>query len=299
MRTQAKLPSLLALLVLLVTACTQNATNSTTTPPPNPLVPATTDAPAPDPDQPAEAIVAVFFVRSTPDRFYVEPTYHLGDPNLGSVAAATEALTWLFEASNPARDIAPSDPDLFTSIPQGITLNGVSLDNDTVVVDLAGFAGTSGASAQESTMLLQLAHTATAASGTTQIQLLFDGAVQTVLWGHLDVSQVTEVSVFDLSPVTIETPSYDASVPTGAVSFAGEALVFEATVEIVVVNANTGATAFSGVVNATVGGPDRGTWTFVFTFDTPGTYTVSAGETDPSDGEGREPFVTTRTIVVN
>jgi hypothetical protein len=298
MRTRAKFSVLIALLVFGIAGCTQNGTTTTTTPP-DPAVPATNDAPEPDPDQPEEANVAVFFVRSAPDRFYVEPEYRVGDPNLGPVAAATEALTLLFDASAPGSALAPADPELFTSVPEGITVNAVSIDNDTVVVDMAGFAGTSGASAQEVTMLLQVAHTATAASGTTSMQVLFDGEVQEELWGHLDVSEVADVSVFDLSPVTIEMPDYGATVPIGEVTFSGEARVFEATVEIVLINAETGATAHSGFVNATIGGPERGSWTFTFTFNQPGTYTLSAGETDPSDGEGREPFFATRTIVVN
>ena len=288
-----------SVLAVLLAAC--SGTNGATTPT-EPAPPATTDAPDPsDPNDPNDsgADIAVFFVRSEPTRFFVEPEYQSGgDPNLGPVAATSEALTRLFAASDPTDPAAPKDPDLFTSVPEGITLNSVTIDGDTITVDVSGFAGTSGASAQEATMLLQLAHTATYAAGVTTVQLLFDGATQDELWGHFDVSDPIEVSVFDLSPVTIVDPAYGDSVPVGDVTFFGEALVFEATVTITLINADTGATAYTGFVNATAGGPERGTWEWTHTFTEPGTYTLQAGETDPSDGEGRPPYIAYRTIVV-
>lgn len=291
-----KLLTVVAASAIILAGCTQNGTTTPVTPDP----PDTQDAP--DPDEPAEddALIAVFFVRSAPDRFYVEPEFQPGgDPNLGPVAAATEALTRLFDASEPSSPHAPKDPELFTSVPEGVSVNAVTLDGDTTVIDLAGFAGTSGASAQETTLLLQIGHTATYATGTQNVKLLFDGEERDELWGHVDTSDTFEVSVFDLSPVTIVTPAYGAEVETGEVTFAGEALVFEATVEIVLVNVTSGATAHTGFVTATQGGPERGTWEFTFTFDTPGTYTLTASETDPSDGEGRPVFFASRTITVN
>lgn len=291
-----KLLTAVAASAIILAGCTQTDTTTPVTPAP----PETEDAP--DPDEPAEddVAIAVFFVRSAPDRFYVEPEFQPGgDPNLGPVAAATEALTRLFDASAPASPHAPNDPELFTSVPEGASVNAVTLDGDTTVIDLSGFAGTSGASAQESTLLLQIAHTATYQTGTQNVKLLFDGAELDELWGHFDTSDTFEVSVFDLSPVTIETPEYGAQVDTGEVTFAGEALVFEATVEIVLVNVDSGATAHTGFVNATQGGPERGTWEFTFTFNTPGTYMLTASETDPSDGEGRPVFSATRTVTVN
>lgn len=284
---------------LLAVGCTSNG--STTTPViPDP--PETQDAPdLNDPDVTDDDVpIAVFFVRSAPDRFYVEPEYQPGgDPNLGPVTGAIEALTRLFDASDPQSPHAPTDPELFTSVPDDVSVLTVSIDGDVTVIDLTGFAGTSGASAQETTMLLQVAHTAMFVTGTTQVKLLFDGVEQTELWGHVDVRDTFEVSVFDLSPVTIDTPAYGATVATGAVTFAGEALVFEATVEISLVNADTGATAYAGFVNATAGGPERGSWEFTHTFATPGVYTLTAAENDPSDGEGRPVFVATRTITVS
>lgn len=289
--------TVLAVTALLAAACSQ--TDDTTPPEPNGD---TTEAP--DPDEPDDAdvtgdTVAVFFVRSGADRFYVEPEFQpvtvaVDDP----IANATEALTRLFDATEDGSDTAPADPELFTSIPEGVSLNAVSIDGDTVTVDVAGLHGTSGASAQETTLLLQIAHTATYAAGGTFVQLLFDGEVEEELYGHVDMTSPIEVSDFDLSPVTIETPSYGAGVPAGEVTFTGEALVFEANVVIEIVNDDTGASAYSGFTTATAGGPERGTWTFSHTFDTSGTYTFSASESDPSDGEGRPPYTATRTIRV-
>lgn len=302
MRTRAKTPILLALLVLLVSACSQNGT---TTPPADPSDPSTTEAPEPDPDadEPAdEATVAVYFVRSAPDRFYIEPEYQTAeddDEDADPSEAATTALTRLFAASDPSNAAAPSDPELFTSIPEGVTLNSITIDGDTLVIDIAGLYGSSGASAQETTLLSQIAHTATAAAGLPTIKLLFDGEVQASLYGHVDTTAPITPSVLDLTPITIVTPAYDATVPVGEVTFEGEALVYEATVLLELVNTDTGATAYSGFTTATAAGPQRGTWTFTHEFTAAGTYTLNATETDPSDGEGRQPFTATRTIVVS
>lgn len=297
MRTRAKTPLLFALLVLLVSACTQNGTTT----PADPTVPSTTEAPEPDTEEPAEeATVAVYFVRSAPDRFFLEPEYQTGgDEDADPIEAATTALNLLFAASDPTNPAAPKDPDLFTNVPEGVTLNSITLDDDTLVIDVAGLFGTEGASAQEATLLAQIAHTATDAAGVPTMMLLFDGEVQETLYGHLDTTQPVTPGVLNLSPVTIATPAYGATVPVGEVTFSGEALVFEATVLLELVNADTGATAYEGFTTATTAGPDRGTWEFTHTFTTPGTYTLHASESDPSDGEGRAPFTALRTIVVS
>jgi len=297
MRTRAKTPILLALLVLLVSACSSNGTTT----PPDPTVPSTTDAPDPDTEEPTEeATVAVYFVRSSPDRFFIEPEYQTGgEEGADPIDAATTALNLLFAASDPSDPAAPKDPELFTSVPEGVTLNSITIDGDTLVIDVAGLFGNSGGSAQEATLLSQIAHTATDAADLPTIMLLFDGEVQESLYGHLDTTQPVTPGVLDLTPVTIVTPAYGATVSVGEVTFSGEALVYEATVLLELVNTDTGATAYSGFTTATTAGPERGTWEFTHTFTEAGTYTLNASESDPSDGEGREPFTAVRTIVVS
>ncbi|MEX2533260.1 MAG: Gmad2 immunoglobulin-like domain-containing protein [Nitriliruptoraceae bacterium] len=297
MRTRAKTPILFALLMLLVSACTQNGTTT----PPDPSVPSTSEAPEPTTEAPdEEATVAVYFVRTAPDRFFIEPEYQSGgDEDADPIEAATTALNLLFAASDPTNPAAPKDPDLSTSVPQGVTLNSITLDEDTLIVDVAGLYGNQGGSAQEATLLSQIAHTATDAAGVPTMMLLFDGEVQESLYGHLDTTQPVTPGVLDLTPVTIVTPAYGATVPVGDVTFSGEALVFEATVLLELVNTDTGASAYSGFTTATTAGPERGTWEFTHTFTQPGTYTLNASESDPSDGEGRQPFTAVRTIVVS
>jgi len=289
--------AVIAVTAMTLGACGQNDVTTPTQP-----APATTDAAPPDTTEPDDdgATFAVFFVRSTPTRFYVEPEFKPGSDvdAENPLAAATEALNLLFAASEPTDPSAPTDPELFTSIPEGVTLNSITLDGNTAVVDVSGLLGTSGASAQETTLLLQITHTATYATGATGIQLLFDGNVEDELYGHVDVSQVIEVSDFDLTPVTIVSPAYGATAPVGDVTFSGEALVFEANVVITLVNQDTGATLYAGSTMATAGGPDRGDWEWTYTFTDPGTYTLTAAESDPSDGEGRPPYGALRTIVI-
>jgi hypothetical protein len=129
----------------------------------------------------------------------------------------------------------------------------------------------------------------------TAILLLIDGSPVTELWGHLDWSSPIEVDPFMLSPVTITTPLADDEVAVGSVTFRGQATVFEATVLVTLLDGD-GRVLEEGFVTASTGAPERGTWAWTVELTTPGTYMVVAAESDPSGGEGRPPFSTTRTI---
>jgi hypothetical protein len=262
-------------------------------PAPDPA-PAPAPAPGPAPTEPEEApsaVVAVYVVRSAPTTFFVEPipvrVATFGDAVSAQVTAALEALLALEDTG---------DPELFTSVPAGTTLHRVSIDGDVATIDLSGgIVGSSGSSAQELTFAQQLAHTARVDASISAVQVLVDGSPITELWGHLDWSAPIPVDPSFLSPVTVTTPLPGEEVPVGTVTFRGQATVFEATVLVTLLDAS-GAVVEEDFVTATTGAPDRGTWEWSVTLPSPGEYTVVAGESDPSGGEGRPPFSTTRTV---
>jgi hypothetical protein len=236
-------------------------------------------------------IAAVHLVRSGPADFFVEPVpvrvEDVGDAVSARITAAIDALLTM---------VLPDDPELFTSVPEGTTLHKVSIEDGIATLDLSGaIAGSSGSSSQERTLAQQLAHTARVDASITGIRLLIDGAPVTELWGHLDWSRPVTADPFALSPVTVTVPLAGETVPVGSVTFRGQATVFEATV-LVTLRAEDGRVVEEGFVTATTGAPERGTWEWTVTLPSAGLYTITAGASDPSAGEGPPPFVTTRTI---
>jgi hypothetical protein len=277
---------------LLVAACGATDTGTDGAAPAAPSAPAAPTAPA-VPVVPATAVVHL--VRSGPAAFFVEPVDAVvpadapaGNDVPARVGRAVAALLAI---------AVPDDPDLATSVPAGTLLLGVAVDGDVVTLDLGGaLVGSSGGSAQEATLVAQLAHTVLAAApGTTGVRVLLAGAAVESLWGHLDWSVPLVADPFDLSPVTIEVPAHGTTVGVGELTVSGQATVFEATVLVRLERAD-GTLVADGFVTATEGGPGRGTWAWTVTLPGPGTYRVVAGASDPSDGEGPPPFEVARTV---
>jgi hypothetical protein len=274
---------------LLIAACT-GGMDTGPAPAPAPAPGPVDPTPTPTPDAPT-GIVDVHLVRSGPTAFYVEPVpvaaAVVGDAIDARIIAAIDALFAL---------TTPEDPELFTSVPEGTALQRVSVDGGVATLDLTGgIVGSSGSSAQEITFAQQLAHTARVDTSITAIRLLIDGSPVDELWGHLDWSVPIEPDPFALSPVTITSPQAGETIPAGPVTFRGQATVFEATVLVTLRDAS-GTVLEEGFVTATTGAPERGTWEWTVTVPGAGLYTMIAEESDPSDGEGRPPFVTTRTF---
>jgi hypothetical protein len=290
MRSRAAITrlALAATLTLLTTACGNDGASPAPAPAPAPQPAPTTPT---DPSEVPSSVVAVFVVRSAPTTFFIEPipvrVEDFGDALSARVTAAVEALLALEDTG---------DQELFTSVPDGTTLHSVSIDAGVVTLDLSGgIVGSSGSSSQEVTFAQQLAHTVRVDTSVEAVRLLVDGRAVDELWGHLDWSEPIPFDPFILSPVTITTPLAGEEVPVGPVTFRGQATVFEATVLVTLLDA-AGAVVEEGFVTATTGAPDRGTWEWTVTLPAAGEYTVVAAESDPSDGEGRPPFATTRTV---
>jgi hypothetical protein len=303
-RRRSRLGLLIAT-ALVVAGCTAASDAPATAPVPAPSPsPAPVPAPSPEPEPSPDVVSStrtVFLVRSGPADLYVEPSQF----DDGQVAAdlADEvrlAVTGLLTltGSQLERLNLTVLPDLFSSVPSGTTLNSVSVTDGVVTIDLGGaFATSSGSSSQERTFAQQLAHTVLLDPTLTAVVLLVDGASITELWGHLDWSEPLTADPFALSPVTIEEPLAATTSLTRTLTVRGQATVFEATV-LVRLEDGSGEVVLEDFVTATEGGPGRGSWEWELTVPDAGTWTIVAGASDPSGGEGPPPFETRRTIVV-
>lgn len=232
--------------------------------------------------------VTAYFVRSDATTIWVEPeTHELTTSTVGVARAAMELLV----------SGETHDPDLTTAAPPGTEVLGVSIRDGVLIVDLSGEVARHGSgSATEVAFAHQLAHTAAQFDGVDAVRLWVDGRAVTELWGHLDWSEPLEADPFVLSPVTFTSHTYGEEVAPGTVTVAGEARVFEAHVGLRLIDPD-GTVVDESWTTASDGPPDRGDWTATFDLDRPGTWTVEAAESDPSDGEGRPPFVAVLELV--
>lgn len=287
-RARATWARVLPLTILLLAGCTA-ASDEAGEPPIEPAPPVEEPAPEDEdepeaPDEPAAA-VALFFVRTSVDRQWVEPETHW-------IVGATEPD--LASALGALGSAAPRDPALSTAVPSGLDVLSVTIEGAVAMIDLgAAITGHSTGSAGEIAFAEQLAHTARELAGVEAIQLTVGGEPITELWGHLGWSQPYFADPFALTPITIENPDHDATVPPGAVTFDGQATVFEATFMVRLRDA-AGTLLEEGPVMADQGAPERGRWSVTFTIDAPGDYVLEAEEDDPSGGEGRAPAVIQR-----
>ena len=248
-----------------------------------------TEAPTTGPP-PAGQTVDVFLFREqgNGDGFWVEPqSVQLPAGTVGVARAALEALiaTRRFE------------PGLDNLLPPETEVLGVDIDGTTLVVDLDFPDDELPLGAQyEASAFAQIAHTGSQFPTVRRVQVLEEG--RTPPSGHSDWSKPLRADPFELVPVDIESPAYGATVPAGDVTVTGTANTFEATVQLRLRNP-AGDVVENTFTTATCGSGCRGTWTHTFAgLDEPGTWTVAAAESDPSDGEGRPPFRVKTTFTV-
>lgn len=229
--------------------------------------------------------VDVFYARSGEDRIWIEPlSVQLDSPTVGMARAAMEALV-----EGPPAD---GDPGLSTIAPAGTTVLDVAVhDGGVLVVDLSDdvLDGSAAGSASEDAFAQQLAYTGAQFSSVERVQLWVEGEPVSELWGHLDWSEPVAPAEFVLSPVTFDSHAWGEEVPSGSVTVGGKATTFEGTVLLRLLDPS-GELNEEAFTTATEGGPGRGDWEYTFELTTPGTWTVEASESDPSDGEGRAPY---------
>jgi spore germination protein GerM len=178
-----------------------------------------------------------------------------------------------------------TDPDYVSYWPQGVTVVGASIQNDTkAVIDLSAEAATAapngaGMGAISAQQLFYTVHAA--APKIDAVELRIAGQPVTSLWGSAITEPITGAAPWQVfAHVWITSPLENATVAS-VVSFGGEATVFEGTVNWEI--RMNGAVLTKGHSQASVGAPDRGTWQASVTL-APGTYTIRAYEVSAKDG---------------
>src|SRR5680860_1557771 len=248
----------------------------------------TVDGVDPSGDPTGATQVTTYYVRSGPTDFFVEPvTVDLEQP---TKAVARAAYTAAVEQD-------PVDPGLTRVVPDGTRLLDVTISDGLLTVDLSGELATSGGSAEELALRNQLAETGLQFDSVDAVRLLVDGQPVTDLWGHLDWSEPFVAEEFAVSPIVVTAPRWDATVAGPDVTLEGSANTFEATLELVLTDAD-GLILDETFTTATCGTGCRGTWTHTFTGLEPGRHSVVLRAPDPSGGEGPEPFTTEVTFTV-
>lgn len=265
---------------------------------------ATVHSPAPQSEPPtprpteAESPVAsgpeveLWFVRisgnNTPAG--LEPEAHVLDEATEAVARAS------IEAMLSAK---PSDPGLHNLWPEGTRVLDVALERGilTVDVDVPGkHGGLPYGVAYEGHAFQQIVHTGGQFPNVKRVRVLEEG--DTFPSGHFDFSGTYRPRRDVLPPVVVTSPQHAAVVDGGEVTVTGNANVYEANVLLRLVDPG-GKTVEKTFTTATCGTGCRGTWEHTFEdVTTPGTWTLVAGASDPSDGEGNPPYKVRRTFTV-
>jgi hypothetical protein len=125
-------------------------------------------------------------------------------------AKTTAAITAMLEQGSAF------DPDYSSGWPVTATLREVSIDADTVTVDLSGAATNRVGAEAAQQAVQQLVWTATAASGKPGVRLLLDGEPVSELWGHVSVDGVLTRAdpLGTVALVWLIDPQHGATVPT-------------------------------------------------------------------------------------
>jgi hypothetical protein len=145
------------------------------------------------------------------DRIRLYREFHRIPAGDGGVEAKTAAaITATLEKGSAF------DPDYFTGWPAAASLREVSIDADTVTIDLSGAATNSVGAEAAQQAVQQLVWTATAASGKLGMRLLLDGEPVSDLWGHVSVDGVLKraAPLGTVALVWLIDPQHGATVPT-------------------------------------------------------------------------------------
>jgi hypothetical protein len=173
----------------------------------------------------------------------------------------------------------------------GTTVKAVQVTPQLITVTLSG-PGSPGITDKDVARVAvqSLVWTAQAAVGKGTIPVTFvvaDGS--TKLFGRLPAAQKynrppSDQSYDDLAPIWVTSPGRDATLPQGKpVVVKGEATVFEATVGWQLLKGTS--VAKQGHATASVGAPQRGTYSFSLGSLAPGSYAIRVYEVSAADGK--------------
>ena len=197
-----------------------------------------------------------------------------GGPFLVPVARTVDEpdpLTGTIQAflDGPTPGEASSIPMISTAIPEGVTVNGVTVEGGIATVDLsAEFAAGSGSFA-EIARLEQLLYTVTRFDGVDGMRLEIDGEPVEVFGGHgivLDDPMVRTGDEVTLPAILVESPAYESFQTGNPLIVTGTANVFEATVSVALTDGD-GLILWEGFTTATCGTGCRGEWEVSIPYD--------------------------------
>jgi spore germination protein GerM len=196
------------------------------------------------------------------------------------------ANAFITDAVNALLTTTATDPDYTSYWPIGTALVAANISGTNVaVINLSAAAAstTPADSGKGDISLQQMLYTIhTAAPKIDTLSLQIAGQPVTSLWGTPIAGPIAlkpASGVF--SHVWITQPAYGATLPS-SFTFGGEATVVEANVSWELLQ--KGGRLQSGFVTASIGAPERGTWSVQLNGLAPGKYTLRAWETSMKDG---------------
>lgn len=207
----------------------------------------------------------------------------------GSAAARVRSAVTEMLRADSARD-----PDYAGLWPEGARVDAVSMQGETVSIDI-GNASDHDASADIARLAVQqLVWTATAVPGVTVVNLTLQRRRDVPMWGHVDLSapQRRAPAVDVLAPVWLISPQHGDQVGR-EVTLHLAGIVFEATVSYAV--RRGGTVVRQGFVTVNQGPPAQGDAKEVITLE-PGEYVIEAFAV--SAGSGEPTFLDDHTVTV-
>lgn len=186
----------------------------------------------------------------------------------------------------------PSDDEkafgLTSAIPEGVSVNGVTLDGDTATVDLSADFASGGGSLSTLLRVTQVVCTLTQFNGIERVAFQFDGEPVEAIGGE-GVIVDPPVGRVDfegqLPAILVESP-YPGQTVQVPLTVSGSSNVFEATHQLTLTSPD-GEELANVVVTATSGSGERGTWSESVQFAPPSTNglgTLTVYESSAKDG---------------
>jgi hypothetical protein len=256
----------LALAALLLTAC---ADDPTVNPTPTPSTSTSSSSTA------AEQVLALYFVNDTPQGLRLFREFQ-------QIAVATSRMEAAISAVIGGK--SPLDPDYVTLWPKDATLESLSIDGDTAIIDL-NFSALNVGAEGEQRAIDQIVWTATAAEPAIKsVRFLRSGKQVESFAGHVDTSAKfsRQLTYEALAPIWI-TSVNDGDTVTGTnLVFSGLAQVFEANVQWQVLK--DGKVVVERFTTAGEAAPARAPWKVEVKNLPSGDYTIRAFALSPKDG---------------
>ncbi len=244
--------------------------------------------------------VTIYYLVSGTDRLYLTPERRKVTRTQAIAKAALEELV----------HGTAQDPDHTTPFPSAATINAVAISNKVATVDWSAEVLTASAGAETEKLGIQsIVYTLTEFATITSVRFTVEGKTSGTasngraiedFWGHQGLAGQPwdrDPQIDVLAPITLWTP-LDRARSNGSLRLTGEASTFEANVGIVLRDASNKVVKQTSTT-ASIGAPDRGTFSATITFTppaTPETWTLQVIEDSAEDGS--VVFMETRTIRV-